>query len=289
MRDRYEIGVVCTVGVGPERGGRSVNEDNYLICQNGNVRFRVGDAEQVEAVPGDGLLVAVADGMGGHDQVHMASGAAVRALTHLFRAGGPREPESTIRQFLISAHARLHARAMARGPVNLGTTVTIAWLLDGVLWWASVGDSRLYLLRGDALAVVTRDHTRAEFARRDGRPTPREPGALSQAFLYGSRGLGDDRSIRVDPGLDTGKITLLQGDRVLLCSDVVYGHLKVEELRRGLMDASGAVNAASALVETALDNGSDDNATALVLLVEELGRAGGGEPLKDIQTLVPEE
>ena len=157
-----------------------------------------------------------------------------------------------------------------------------------MLWWAHVGDSRLYLLRGDDLVQVTRDHTRGEFAQRDGRATPREPGALCQGFLFGSRGLGDDRSIRIDPGKDTGRIPLAPGDRVLLCSDGLYGHLNVDELRHALADTPDAPAAASLLVETALDNESDDNLTALVIAVEELARPSTGVPLGDIQTLVPE-
>lgn len=288
MQDRFGIGVVCTVGVGPERGGRASNEDNYLICHDGQIRYRNGAREELEHTEGPGLLVAVADGMGGHDQGDMASGAAVRVLTHLFRAGLPKDPSTALRVFLIQAHAKLYVRAMSRGPVNLGTTVTALWVLDGVAWWVHVGDSRLYLLRGEDLLQVTRDQTRGEFAERDGRPTPRDPDALCQGFLFGSRGLGDDRSIRIDPGLDTGRLPLLPGDRLLLCSDGVYGHLQPDQIRQTLQDEDDAAVAASTLVEQAMGAKSDDNLTALVVIVEEVERNEELAPLDVVHTLVPE-
>ena len=109
-------------------------------------------------------------------------------------------------------------------------------------------------------------HTRAEFARRDGHPLPSQPDALRQSFLFGSRGLGDDSSIRIDDGVDTGRVHLHSGDRFLLCSDGISGHLGPEQLA-GILSEHGESPSSTAqlLARAALRAGSSDNLTAIVL------------------------
>ena len=290
LHDRFTIGLVCSVGIGTGRGGRALNEDNYLVCRDGEARYRDGMNERVERFDGGGVLVAVADGMGGHDGGEVASAAAVRALSHLYRAGLPRAPESALRNFVLNAHARLYAKATARASRNMGTTLTTAWVIDGVAHWAQVGDSRLYHLHGERLTRVTSDHTRAEFARRDGRPPPRDPTALCQGFVFGSRGLGDDTAIRLDPGRDTGSLVLGEDDRLLLCSDGLSGFLSDDDIAEHLLDLPEPATCAVRLVEAAMAGGSDDNVTALIVRVDALGRRKDIESapaLGDITTLVP--
>lgn len=268
MSERYSVGVVCIRGIGPERGGRMQNEDNYLVCHGGRARYRGTDGEADQTVSGSaGLLAAVADGMGGHDHGDIASGAAVQALLRLYGRGRPAEPEQALHAFVMKAHRRLRDRARGRGAANMGTTLTACWLLDGVLSWVHVGDSRLYLLRGDRLEQVSRDHTRGEFAERDGHGQPVGAHALTQNFIFGSRGLGDDDGIRVDRGVDTGTLRLQAGDRLLLTSDGVHGFLEEARIQAGL-GTDQARNAARWLVEEAMAGGSDDNVTAIVVTVD---------------------
>lgn len=268
MEERYSVGVVCIRGIGPERGGRMQNEDNYLVCHGGHARYRGTDGEADQAVPGTvGLLAAVADGMGGHDHGDIASGAAVQALLRLYGRGRPVEAEQALHAFVLKAHRRLRDRARGRGAANMGTTLTACWALDGVLSWVHVGDSRLYLLRGDRFHQITRDHTRGEFAQRDGLGVPIGAHALTQNFIFGSRGLGDDDGIRVDRGVDTGQFRLQAGDRLLLTSDGVHGFLEADRIQAGL-STDQARNAARWLVEEAMAGSSDDNVTAIVITVD---------------------
>lgn len=269
MEERYTVGVVCIRGIGPERGGRAYNEDNYLVCDGTRGRYRGTDGEVDQAVAANGLLAVVADGMGGHDHGDIASGAAVQSFLRLYAKGRPADPEKALTAFVHKAHGRLRDHARARGAANMGTTLTACWVLSGELSWVHVGDSRLYLLREQRLTQISRDHTRGEFADRDGREVPFAAGALTQNFIFGSRGLGDDDEIRVDPGVDTGTLRLRQGDRLLLTSDGVHGFLDRDRIMAGL-SSSDANCAARWLVEEAMAGGSDDNVTAIVIFADRL-------------------
>lgn len=261
----HDIAAVCTIGIGAKRGGRSSNQDNYLICLDGEVRWREGEAEHIEQGAGAGALVAVADGMGGHDHGELASAAAVQALARLYRRGRPALPETTLRTWALQAHRRLRARAQAEGITNMGTTLTVAWVLGDTAYWVQVGDSRLYHQRGEQLRRLTRDHTRGEFATRDQRRMPSEPQYLAQNFIFGSRGLGDDEGIRIDPGVDSGQVRIRAGDRLLLCSDGLSAMVPDHRIRDALREGMGTASCAAWLVDRALAAGSDDNITVLVL------------------------
>jgi protein phosphatase len=274
---RSDIGVCSSRGIGPLHGGRERNEDNFLVCSDGRVRFRDGGAERERRADGPGTLLAVADGMGGHEHGEVASGAAVQALARLHARGRPRKPEGAMRAFVTKAHGRLRDLARSRGAANMGTTLTACWILEDVAYWTHVGDSRLYLLRDSALSLLTRDHTRREFARRDGRPEPFQPQALVQNFIFGSRGLGDDSGIRVDPGRDTGSFPVRVGDRLLLASDGVFGPLRHDHIRELLGGAASATAAATSLVGAAMEAGGDDNLTAVVLIVKQLQTAAAAD------------
>ena len=273
MAEQYTVGVVCIRGIGPERGGRSYNEDNYLVCHQGRARYRGTDGDMDVVAPGTGLLAVVADGMGGHEHGDIASGAAVQSMLRLYAKGRPVSPEKALHTFVLRAHNRLRDRAVSHGAENMGTTLTAIWAVDGEVSWVHVGDSRLYLLRGGMLTQLTRDHTRGEFAGRDGREQPWGARALTQNFIFGSRGLGDDPGIRVDAGIDTGSLRLQPQDRLLLTSDGVHGFLERGQLEAGLA-GKPAPEAARWLVEEAMGSGSDDNVTALVISVDALAAGG---------------
>ncbi len=283
------LGLVCSVGIGPTRGGRARNEDNYLVCRDDRVAWREGGMEVISVVPGTStLLVAVADGMGGHDDGDLASSSAVQAVSRLYSRPVPDNPEDTLREFLLDAHRRLRARAAQDGKANMGTTLTVGWVIAGRLVWAHVGDSRLYLWREGCLTQLSRDHTRAEFASRDGRLIPSHPGHLAQNFIYGSRGLGDDTGVRIDRGLDTGSLHLAPGDRLVFVTDGVSGRVDSAWIADAVRHVPDPGACAVALMERAMAAESDDNITALVLRVEAANPANvdlGGR--RSDTTLVP--
>jgi protein phosphatase len=214
-------------------------------------------------------MLVVADGMGGHSHGALASATAVQAMLRLYSRGRPRAPGVTLTQFVRSAHSRLRDRASSKGATNMGTTLTVLWVIDYEAWWVHVGDSRLYHLRGGTMTQLTQDQVRAEFARRDGRAMPSQPHALSQSFIFGSRGLGHDDNIRLDVGIDTGHLTLEAGDQFLLCSDGLSGAIGPEQMATILAHPprSTATQTADLLARKAMAAGTTDNVTAMVLRV----------------------
>ncbi|MBW1881316.1 MAG: serine/threonine-protein phosphatase [Deltaproteobacteria bacterium] len=265
----YSIGLVCSVGVGPERGGRSHNEDNYLICQEGRISYRVADGERTERADGAGVLLAVCDGMGGHEQGDLASTVAVRVMAKLYASGRPRDPDRALHQYVLDAHRRLHQRAVVEGRVSMGTTLTACWVLGGYASWVQVGDSRLYLYRDGRLECLTPDHTQREFARRDGVTEGEEAGHLAQNFIFGSRGLGDDAELRLESGRDSGRVPLARGDRILLCTDGLWGAVDDVSVADVLRHTPDPQAAAVACMERAIARGSTDNISVIVARVEE--------------------
>lgn len=280
----FSVGVLCSIGIGPDRGGRAANQDNYLVCRNGGMRWRDGDHEAISEVdPRPELLLAVADGMGGHEDGDIASAAAVQAISRLYLRPGSRDTESDLRAFVLETHARVRERVALNGEVKMGTTLSVVWISGNRAYWAHVGDSRLYHWRNDRITRITRDQTREEFAMRDARTIPSHPRYLAQNFIFGSRGLGNDEQIRVDKGLDTGAFTLLEGDRLLLSSDGLHGRLDDAQIADCLSNVPDPQPCAVALSERAIAHQSDDNVTAMVLRVDSMPAPGQGED----PTIVP--
>ncbi len=270
------IGVVCSLGIGPSRGGRKLNEDNYLICRNGEVRYRKDQVEFVERARGAGIMLAVADGMGGHNDGGLASAASVKSLAQLYKKGWPAAPELDLHGFVLRAHENIRKKVARDGRVRMGTTLTVAWLLKNRLFWIHVGDSRLYHFRGDSLKRLTSDHTRREFANRDRRPLPPEPDSLAQSFVFGSRGLGRDSAIRIDPGRDTGSLAMMPGDRLLLCTDGLSGFLDDHWIAFTLQEVPSPAACAQVLLERAIARGSTDNITVMVARLDGHQPSGSG-------------
>lgn len=267
LADDFHVGVVCSRGADPAQGGRSHNEDNYLVCQDGQIRYRDGDQDRIATRSGSGVLISVADGMGGHQHGDLAAGAAVQALSRLYYRARPAEPEAALHSFLVQGHRKLRERASQGRLSNIGTTLAVVWVLDHVAHWAHVGDSRIYLFRNGELSQLTCDHTRGEFARRDGRATPIRPKGLAQSFIFGSRGLGCDGDIRIDAGTDTGQEDLLAGDQIMLCTDGLTSFVPSHRIAQIMQVSDRPQDCARALVKRAIAAGSDDNITALVLRV----------------------
>ena len=221
---------------------------------------------------GLGLLV-VADGMGGHNAGDVASRMAIDAVVDFIRAthdGGeitwpfPFNPAHSMSVNRVEAALRVANRrvhdAGERDPARAGMGTTIvAALVDGDhIVIGHVGDSRAYVLRHGELQQMTEDHTWLN-AIGNGHAAMRDH-PLRHVLTNGI-GMGADLSPSV------AEQGLAAGERWLICTDGVHGCLSHDALR-GVVEMASAEMAAREAVRRAVDAGTTDNATAVVLNVD---------------------
>ncbi|HEY2526021.1 MAG TPA: protein phosphatase 2C domain-containing protein [Candidatus Binataceae bacterium] len=205
-------------------------------------------------------VFVVADGIGGYAGGEIASRMAVEVTLDAYRES-PREWGAALRlhRAVQRANIEIHQRASAVSALRLmGTTLTAAAVENGRLCAAHVGDCRVYLARRGRIRQMTRDHTVVAERVRMGLMNAADARNHPERSML-SRSLG--RELIVSVGRFS--MPLLQGDRVLLCSDGLYNVLEERELRR-LMRAGDAAAACKALIGAANARGSDDNVTAAV-------------------------
>lgn len=223
--------------------GRSENEDAYL-------------ADEARR------LYAVADGMGGHRAGEVASATAIESLREAFGAG------RALDEAVGAANAAVFAKASANLEMRgMGTTLTaVALLEDHTALLCHVGDSRAYLMRDGGVTQITEDHSLVEQLVREGRLSPEEAINHPQRAII-TRALGIDPEIQ----LDTYRVDLRPGDRLLLCSDGLTSMVADEAVAGVLRRQPDPQRAAETLVDMANEAGGDDNIT--VVVVDALGDA----------------
>ena len=238
--------------------------------------MRRGEGGHIEAMQGSGTLIAVADGMGGHQEGDLASTAAVHLLAEVFRNSEKIHGRDSLFQFYLTAHKELYAKAVQRGSgiVKMGTTLTSVWLQEEMAHWCHIGDSRLYRWHRGGLQQISKDHTRGEFAQREGSKIPEEAsGLLAQNFIFGSRGLNETQAIQLDFNLDSGSLSLEAGDWLLLCTDGLYNYVEEDQILQMLAAGHEPQLLCRQLASRAMSQGSTDNITLIVVKVEGLESA----------------
>lgn len=216
-------------------------------------RVRPGNEDSLLVVD-DLALVAVADGMGGHQAGEVASAMAIESLQVGVEQG------ASIADAITAANTAVVTRAA--GDLDLrgmGTTLT-AGILDGAtLVIGHVGDSRLYLLRDGTLTQVTTDHSVVAELIAAGELTEAEALVDPRRAMI-TRALGIEPTVQVDV-LELG---LTPGDRLLLCSDGLTTMVRDPAIAEILASETDRERAASELVEAANLAGGADNITVVV-------------------------
>jgi len=230
------------------KGGREKNEDRMGYCYTR-----------------DAGLFALADGMGGHPEGEVASQLALQTLAAMFQRDCKptlTDPLRFLHESIIAGHHQLLRYATQKALIDTPRTTVVACLLQGnAAYWAHCGDSRLYLVRGEKLIARTRDHSYSELQQTMSQVVPMND-RFNRNVLFtclGSPG---------KPVVDTvGPLLMQSGDRLLLCSDGLWGtvddNVITEQLAR--RDISDAV---PELVEQALRNGGAKSDNVSVLAVE---------------------
>ncbi len=221
--------------------------------ENNEDSFRIVD-------PGDGArgcLMILADGMGGVAGGEVASRLAVDTVESVF-AGSPAGSAMglALTGAIRTANQAIHARSAAESKLGgMGTTCTVAGLVGRELTLGHVGDSRAYLVRGDEIEQLTRDHTlSAELVGMGGSAS----GAASSVL---TRSLGNTAEVQVD--VSSQPIRMDDGMVVVLCSDGLSNQVAPEEIH-DIVTTDSPEDACEQLIELARARGGPDNITVIV-------------------------
>lgn len=248
--------------------------DVAAVTDPGRVRAKNEDCVAADAAAGFAVL---ADGMGGHNAGEVASRMAADLVISGIRAAcgrngriDPALAERLIASQVAAANAGIFEAARAeRSYDGMGTTlVVVAWHAAGVTW-GHVGDSRLYLLRGEALHQLTRDHSIVQ--------EQLERGAISREEARHSVNRNVlTRAVGIEPYVeaDVSSSAVEPGDLYLLCSDGLTDMLTDQEIAKTLRESGPQIRvAAKRLIDEANARGGLDNIS--VIVARAIGPGGG--------------
>uniref|UniRef100_I2PWZ2 Serine/threonine protein phosphatase n=1 Tax=Desulfovibrio sp. U5L TaxID=596152 RepID=I2PWZ2_9BACT len=220
---------------------RKKNEDRYLA-----------------KVQADGsLLLAVADGMGGSAGGEKAATEAIATYSH--RSDKEIITPQILNTTLLAAHdAIVEYGKLHKILKGMGTTLTAALVRDAMVYWAHIGDSRLYMLKSGKLAQLTTDHRFLESLTKDGFIT------LEQANRHPFKNVLDQclGCPEIDPEIGNAKIK--RGDVLMLCTDGLHDDISSTDIERILKMELSLENKVGKLMSAALEAGGKDNITIVL-------------------------
>ncbi len=224
--------------------------------------------EESHSHPGGRLLV-VADGMGGHRGGATASRLAGETVKAQYLGSETYDISQALREALARANARIFSESQANPDLRgMGTTTSALVVKNNQAWFAHVGDSRIYVVRGDDIRQITEDHSLVASMVREGLLTAKEAETHPRRnVLQRSMGVSEDVEIDV-----SGPFDVLKDDVFILCSDGLHGLVKEPELKE--IAALPIDQAATEYVKRALARGAPDNVTVIVAKIVPADDAG---------------
>ena len=227
-------------------GTRKRQEDHAAVCETEN-----------------GLFCAVCDGIGSRSDGAASSQLAASRFTELFRAGF----EGSFPGFITEAAERIDREIYERFGSDSGTTAVTACIKDRELWWLSVGDSRLYILRSGRLRQITTDHDYAYvlglrlkkgIIGRERYESEKHKGGRLASFI-GMGGI-DIADVSMKP------LMLEENDRLLLTTDGLYKSVSDVQIALIMNGNNDPASAADSLMEAVRAcSGPIDNTTFAVI------------------------
>ena len=239
----------------------------------GNYRENNEDSIDVKQFP-DMTVCLVADGMGGQAAGEVASKRAIEIVPrelkkHLSLAMGNEETKNIVRRSVVQANEEIMAMAaLDRELKNMGTTIVLTLWRKGssILYVTGMGDSRVYQVRGRNITQLTVDHSIAQAlveAKTISAAEARTHRYKNVLWKYlGSQEVGEGPEVKVVP--------IQAGDRFLLCTDGLTGVVSDEQLLAFMKDRADPQECADGLGQLALDQGSRDNISCVVVDVVEI-------------------
>jgi len=243
---------------------RKSNEDSFAIADlTGGSLLQEQRVAQFE-VGRSGVLLAVSDGMGGHQAGEVASALVVESLRRSMasQADGPAS-DALLEKATLAANREVWQAAHYPGRENMGATLTALFVHGKTAHIAEVGDSRAYLLRGGEIVQVTRDQSYVQLLL--------ESGSLSAAdakdcdfsnIVLQAMGLKPEVTVAM------GRLDLRQRDCLILCSDGLSNKLSADDIRSVILKSTRLDDACVRLIDEAKRRGGDDNITAILAGVD---------------------
>lgn len=231
---------------------RDVNEDSYCI------------------VEGNYNLFIVADGMGGHNAGEVASYLAVDAIkNHISKYISVNMEDQLVKGIIYEAFNKANETIYAHARENIscdgmGTTTTLALIIDSNLYIGHVGDSRVYLIKNGKIQQITSDHSLVAELVRSGNITEAEAKKHPRKNII-TRALGTEENIKVD--IFTTSFSPL--DILILCTDGLSNFVDKYEIEKVALEIKDSNEVCERLIYMANKRGGYDNITVLVARYDE--------------------
>lgn len=251
----------------PGKKGK-VNEDRYSVLP-----YRLNSNNHTPSV-----VALLADGIGGHHAGEIAAQLAVDSINRYIAGSRSNHPEEVLKQALTYSNQIILYRAKSDSKYSgMGTTCVCGWIIGSRLYAASVGDSRLYLLRGSRILRLTTDHSWVQEALTQGTLMPEQvrghPNAhIIRRFLGTTSPLNPDLRLRLsskesDSQAEANQgLHLFPGDRLLLCSDGLTDLVQDDEIF-GILKKAPLEASPTQLIDLANQRGGHDNITVIIMEV----------------------
>ena len=217
-----------------------------------------------------GMVSVLADGVSGLERGDIASHLAVEVVLKNFREAKPgTSPQQILTQIFNAANLAIYDKSMENHiQSRMATTLAVAIFRGNQVSVGNVGDSRVYVVRRGQIKQISTDHSYVAMQRKFGLITEEEARHSSQRSVL-TRCVGMDPTIRIDIENEI----LIQGDRVLLCSDGLHGFVPDSEIC-DIVSRYSPAQACRQLVALAEQRGTDDNVSVQVLQVDDVETIG---------------
>lgn len=249
---------------------RKVNEDS-MLCLNLNDEFQLDRKVS---------MFIVADGMGGHNAGEVASSMAVQEILSYVkekitsRQINWNDEESifdVVRNSILSANDKIYKKAILNSEcLGMGTTLSMALVLDNTIYIGHIGDSRVYLVDANGVVKLTEDHSLVAELVKNGTIKPEEANNHPQRNII-TRALGTEFTTEVD----TVRAEVKHEGYIVLCTDGLSNLITEDEIRKCILRAPSIDTACNELIETAKDRGGHDNITVIIIKMDKDGDCNG--------------
>ena len=257
---------------------REHNEDTFTVADLTTMNASLQPEVRTHTTGTRGTLFMVADGMGGAAAGEVASAMATEVvlaeLDKRWRTSDEHDPEMFAHALRVAtevANTRIHAYAQAH-PENrgMGTTATIAGLLQDTLFVCQVGDSRAYLVRDGVCSQITKDQSLMQKLVEAGELTAEEAEVSERRNII-LQALGPEPIVKVD----LTSQQLKRGDTLVLCSDGLSGQVRATEIADVVAAEPDLVQVCKKLIDLANEAGGPDNITVVAARFEGPGLGDG--------------